>query len=105
MQSQTDSICFIDTETTSLRPDRRAWDIAAIIRRPGQPDDVRTWFVDSADLELGNADLASLKIGRFFARHPDCRDEAGPDACGREREVLRELGDANPRGAPSRRSA
>jgi 3' exoribonuclease, RNase T-like len=91
MQSQTGSICFIDTETTSLRPDRRAWEIAAIIRRPGHADDAHTWFVDSEDLDLGNADPASLKIGRFFARHPQFRDEPGPGACGREKDVLREL--------------
>lgn len=90
-RTQTASICFIDTETTSLRPDRRAWDIAAIIRRPGQPDDERSWFIDSADLDLGNADTASLKIGRFYTRHPQYRDEPGPGEYGREQDVLREL--------------
>lgn len=65
-------LCFIDTETTSLRPDRRAWDIAIIVREDGKPADVEhQWFVGSQDLDLGNADLISLSIGRFYERHPD----------------------------------
>jgi DNA polymerase III epsilon subunit-like protein len=63
-------ICFIDTETTSLRHDRRAWEIALILRRPGKPDHETAWLVDYADLDLGNADPASLKFGRFYDRHP-----------------------------------
>lgn len=69
--SQPPTLCFIDTETTSLRPDRRAWEIALVLRRPGEPDQDRHWFVAADDLELDNADLASLRIGRFFDRHPD----------------------------------
>lgn len=64
-------ICFIDTETTSLRPDRRAWDIAIITRQEGEPADVEhQWFIDTEDLDLGNADLISLRVGRFHERHP-----------------------------------
>lgn len=63
-------IVFIDTETTSLRPDRRAWDIALITRDPGGPPRPRQWFTDIADLSLGNADPASLAIGGFYDRHP-----------------------------------
>lgn len=64
------TIVFIDTETTSLRHDRRAWEIALIVRHDGQPDQEHTWFIDTVDLDLGNADLMSLKVGRFFERHP-----------------------------------
>jgi hypothetical protein len=76
-------LCFIDTETTSLRPDRRAWEVGLIVRRdvivkhPDGPDTDGTedaeyrWFVIADDLDLGNADLMSLKIGRFYDRHPD----------------------------------
>jgi hypothetical protein len=67
-------LVFLDTETTSLRHDRRAWEIAAIVRDPAQPEagDVElSWFVAIDDLDLGNADLMSLKIGRYFDRHPD----------------------------------
>jgi DNA polymerase III epsilon subunit-like protein len=65
------TLVFLDTETTSLRPDRRAWEVALIVRRVDRlPDVEHHWFVDYEDLDLGNADLASLKIGGFFDRHP-----------------------------------
>ena len=64
-------ICFIDTETTSLRPDRRAWEIGLIVRsEDGTLDTEHHWFIDVRDLDLGNADVMSLKIGRFYDRHP-----------------------------------
>jgi hypothetical protein len=64
-------IVALDTETTSLRHDRRAWEIALIIRKPGVPDEETSWFIRRADLDLGNADPQSLKYGRFFQRHPE----------------------------------
>lgn len=65
------TIAFIDCETTSLRHDRRAWEIAVILRRDGQAsDEERSWFVALEDLDLGNADPASLRFGRFYDRHP-----------------------------------
>jgi DNA polymerase III epsilon subunit-like protein len=88
---QPGTLCFIDTETTSLRPDRRAWEIAAVVRRPGQSDQPRRWFISSDDLDLGNADLMSLRVGRFFDRHPEyagARVSEGPDYPRGEREVL-----------------
>jgi DNA polymerase III epsilon subunit-like protein len=66
-------LCFVDTETTSLRPDRRAWEIAVIVREPGKEDVEHEWWIPVADLDLGNADLMSLKIGRFHERHPQFR--------------------------------
>lgn len=78
-------LVFIDTETTSLRPDRRAWEVGLIervpvvVRHPDGPDTSSTedrehhWFIDTEDLDLGNADLMSLKIGRFHERHPQMR--------------------------------
>jgi DNA polymerase III epsilon subunit-like protein len=65
-------LVFLDTETTGLRPDRRAWDIGAIVRDPGQPGDgvEHQWFVDAVDLDLGNADPFGLKVGHFYERHP-----------------------------------
>jgi DNA polymerase III epsilon subunit-like protein len=44
------TIVFLDTETTSLRPDRRVWEIG--------------------DIDLAGADPAALRIGRFYERHP-----------------------------------
>jgi len=66
-------LCFIDTETTSLRPDRRAWEIGLIAREPGRDDVEHHWFIDERELDLGNADVMSLKIGRFYERHPHYR--------------------------------
>lgn len=86
----TPKIVFVDTETTSLRPDRRAWDIGLIVRDPVDGVDERhidsehSWFIDVDDLDRGNADLTSLRIGRFYDRHPDVRPiaEVNPfDAC------------------------
>lgn len=66
-------ICFVDTETTSLRPERRAWEIGLIVRDPGTEDREHHWFIDADDLDLGNADPFALKVGRFYERHPDYR--------------------------------
>lgn len=64
-------IVFLDTETTSLRPDRRAWEVGLIARsEDGTLDKEHHWFIDVRDLDLGNADVMSLKIGRFYERHP-----------------------------------
>ncbi len=63
------SLVFIDTETTSLRPDRRAWEIGLIVRRDdGDVEDA--FLINDDDLDLGNADLMSLRVGRFHDRHP-----------------------------------
>jgi DNA polymerase III epsilon subunit-like protein len=80
-------LCFIDTETTSLRHDRRAWEIGLIVREPGKDDAEYSWFVAGNDLDLGNADLASLNIGRFHERHPMFRGDGYAD-CWDERAVM-----------------
>ncbi len=74
-------IAFLDLETTSLRPGRRAWEVGLIVRDPGVGDAETHWLVDSSDLDLGNADPAALKIGRFYERHPDF-DGSDPDPFG-----------------------
>ena len=66
-------LVFIDTETTSLRPDRRAWEIGMIVRDPDLPDAEHQWFVDVQDLDMANADLFSLRVGRFYERHPEMK--------------------------------
>lgn len=83
-------ICFLDTETTSLRHDRRPWDVAVIVRDPGQPDEEHQWFVDAEDLDLGNADLKSLQVGRFYERHPAYRGPSEPTAGLRVGRTMRE---------------
>jgi hypothetical protein len=99
---------WVDSETTSLRwPDRRAWDVAAIIRHPGQPDIEHQWFIHPVDLRLVSADPEALDIGGFWTRHPHAEYlRAGgnplyaPDLPGvyRSREALRELADATAGG-------
>lgn len=64
-------LVFIDTETTSLRPDRRAWEIGLIYRGAGGPDVNWRAFVVREDLNLGDADPYALQVGRFYERHPD----------------------------------
>jgi hypothetical protein len=63
-------VCFIDTETTSLRPDRRVWEWAVIRVQPDGIAETSEGFVMASSLDLGNADPMSLKIGRFYERHP-----------------------------------
>jgi hypothetical protein len=72
-------IAFLDCETTSLRHDRRAWEVGIIDRRPGHSDVEHSWFIELNDLDLGNADLRSLEVGRFHDRHPHARLDEEPD--------------------------
>lgn len=60
-------LCFLDTETTSLRPDRQAWE-AAFIRRNGDGTETIEHFMLPVD--LSTADASALRIGRFYDRHP-----------------------------------
>ena len=64
------ALCFVGTETTSLLPDRRAWDTAIIRREPDGRQHEHQWFTNIDDLRLDRADITSLKIGGFFDRHP-----------------------------------
>lgn len=62
------SIIFLDTETTSLdRRTREIWEIGWI-KRTSNEDLERHMFIE-VDLEF--ADIASLRIGDYFRRHPD----------------------------------
>lgn len=81
-------LCFIDTETTSLRHDRRAWEVGIIAREPDGSESEHQWFVDLDDLDLGNADLMALKIGRFHDRHPG---KFAGSPCGPERWVMEQV--------------
>jgi DNA polymerase III epsilon subunit-like protein len=85
-------LCFIDCETTSLRADRRAWEIGIITRNLGfAPDAPFHWFVDAQDLDLGNADPMALKIGGFYDRHPQYAVPQSQDEPGREFHVLQQV--------------
>lgn len=61
------ALTILDTETTSLRRDRQAWEIGMIrIDHVG----LRSLSLFVKDVDLADADLMSLKIGRFYDRHP-----------------------------------
>lgn len=54
-------LCFIDTETTGVHPDRQVWEVAMIRRQDGREQEV-TFFVD---VDLALADPFGLKVGRL----------------------------------------
>ncbi|MGA6208100.1 hypothetical protein ACPESR_25435 [Nocardia testacea] len=61
-------IVFLDTETTHLHPDlRRPWEIAMIRRPAFRGEETITILID--DVDLADADPASLDVGRFDERH------------------------------------
>jgi hypothetical protein len=61
-------LCFIDTETDSLAPWRRPWDIAVIRRESDGTERTLQLYVEIPLSET--PDLFGLKVGRFWDRHP-----------------------------------
>lgn len=59
-------ICFIDTETDGVHPDRKVWEIA-MIRRSDKGERYKEFFVE---IDLSTADPFGLKVGGFYERHP-----------------------------------
>lgn len=84
-------IVFLDTETTSLRPDRRVWEVGLIARYPDGFVKSFQWFVNTNDLDLGNADPMSLHVGRFYSRHPQVESGKSSILVRSERSVLFEV--------------
>ena len=70
---------FLDTETTGLHEDRRAWEIALVRREDGITRTV-TIFIDVRDIPLDQADPTALEIGRFYDRHPEFGGTLPPGA-------------------------
>jgi DNA polymerase III epsilon subunit-like protein len=58
-------LCFIDTETTGVHPDRRVWEVAMIRR---DDDGERELLIQVSDVDLSNADPFGLKVGGFYER-------------------------------------
>jgi DNA polymerase III epsilon subunit-like protein len=59
-------LVFLDTETTSLDDERgEVWEIAAIVRQPGQVDAEHLWEIRPT---LADPDPMSLKINRYYER-------------------------------------
>lgn len=70
-------IVFIDTETTSLRPDRRAWEVGMIRRADHRDADQEiSFFIHIDDIDLPNADPFALDVARFWQRHPQAVTDA-----------------------------
>lgn len=59
-------LVFLDTETTGVHPGRQVWEVA-MIRRDDEGQRETSFFVD---VDLSDADLFGLNIGRFYERHP-----------------------------------
>lgn|SRR5574341_395620 len=70
------AIVILDTETTSLRRDRRAWEIGMIRIDTTGEQEVGIYVTD---VDLSNADTMSLNIGRFYERHPQYRADLRTD--------------------------
>jgi|WetSurMetagenome_2_1015567.scaffolds.fasta_scaffold56279_2 hypothetical protein len=65
-------LCFLDLETTSLHLSRRPWEIGIVwTDNFGQSCHNVSWMIRREDLDMANADLASLAVGRYFERHPE----------------------------------
>lgn len=67
-------LLILDTETTSLRRNRRAWEVG-MIRIDASGERELGVYVD--DVDLSNADPMSLAIGRFYERHPAYAESSG----------------------------
>jgi hypothetical protein len=61
-------LVFIDTETTGLHPERRAWEIAMIRTDENGHSKGCSFFL--GDVDLSRADLRGLHVGGFYDRHP-----------------------------------
>ena len=59
-------LCFIDTETTSLRPARQPWEVAIISR----DHTGRSEYLERLDVDITKADPAALAVSGFYDRHP-----------------------------------
>ena len=63
-------LCFIDTETTGVHPDRRVWEVA-MIRRDDTGQSEAVYQVN--DIDLSDADPFGLSVGHFYDRHGSYR--------------------------------
>lgn len=66
-------IVFLDTETTGVHERRQVWEVGMIRRRPDGSESETSFFVD---VDLFEADLFGLNVGRFYERHPLGRELA-----------------------------
>lgn len=69
-------LVFVDTETTMLEPTPKPWEIALIKRAPGQLED--RFQIMLRDPDLSDASPDSLRVNRFYERHPRWTGSAAP---------------------------
>ena len=81
-------LCFIDTETTGVHPDRRVWEVAIIRRDDAGPREV---VMQVDDVDLSAADPFGLNIGRFYERHCEYGNDNNATRCGPERLIARHV--------------
>jgi hypothetical protein len=70
------TLCFLDTETTSLHSHRKTWNIATILRDPDGHETAEEIIIRADDL-IWEADPMALVIGHFWERHPDFGGDPG----------------------------
>ena len=68
-------LCFLDTETDGIHPNRRVWEVA-IIRRDDAGQRERHFFVG---IDMKFSDPFGLQVGGFWDRHPAGRRLSGRD--------------------------
>lgn len=71
----TSTLAFTDSETTSLRRDRRPWNIAVTLRADGH--DLAPEEIIIRDVDLTEADPFALQVGHFWERHPAVGGDPG----------------------------
>lgn len=59
---------FVDTETTMLEPTPKPWEIALAKHAPGQLEE--RFHIMLRDPDLSDASPDSLRVNRFYERHP-----------------------------------
>ncbi|MEV0616115.1 hypothetical protein AB0I81_22570 [Nonomuraea sp. NPDC050404] len=93
-------LCFVDVETTSLDDERgEVWEIAAIVRDPGQDDAEYLWQIRP---DLTTADPMSLRIGRYYERRRLSIHEVGEAVTVASPELFEEYG---PKASPEHTGA
>ncbi len=71
-------VCFIDTETDGVRPDRRVWEVSIIRQSPAEPTEEATLIIADAGV-TGAEEPKALEINRYWDRvnrtlqHPELR--------------------------------
>lgn len=70
-------VCFIDTETLGLDPERHAiWEVAFVLRRPGDAPVEASWVIELEPDLISMADPTALRLNGFYDRYYDAERTA-----------------------------